>query len=237
MKIMFMSLRGLKLAAVYVLALALLIGGAGLFLPRVTTQMAMAEPYRAGEASSNTISLAINVDWGEEYLPDMLAVLEENDITATFFLTGRWCDNNAELSKAIATAGHEIGNHGYSHSSPNKSSLEEVIEEIRRTEEAVQNATGITTNLYAPPSGESEAHVLQAAQQAGYHTILWSVDTIDWQKPDADTVIERVTSKIHGGAIILAHPTECILDALPTLIERLKTEGYAFVSVSQNLGL
>ena len=65
--------------------------------------------------------------------------------------------------------------------------------------------------LYAPPSGECEAHVLEAADNLGYDTILWSVDTIDWQKPDAATIIERVESKIHGGAIILAHPTACLL--------------------------
>ena len=235
MRTLYISKKGAMLAGMYVLALALLITGAGIFLPSVAP--AMAEPYRAGSADSQYISLAVNVDWGEEYLPDMLAVLEENDISITFFLTGRWCDNNAELAKMLAEAGHELGNHGYSHTSPNASSREEIIDEISRTEQAVENATGVKTRLYAPPSGEDEAHVLQAAEGLGYHTILWSVDTIDWQQPDAATIIERVMSKIHGGAIILAHPTASTLEALPTLIEKLQAEGYTFVPVSQNLGL
>ena len=88
------------------------------------------------------------------------------------------------------------------------------------------------TTLYAPPSGECEAHVLEAADNLGYDTILWSVDTIDWQKPDAATIIERVESKIHGGAIILAHPTASTVEALPTIIDDLKEEGYNFVTVS-----
>lgn len=235
MKTIFISKKGVMLAGAYLLALALLIGGAGIFLPH--TETAMAEPYRAGSAESRLISLAVNVDWGEEYLPDMLSILAKNDICVTFFLTGRWCENNAELAKMIAEAGHEIGNHGYSHKSPNASSIEEIIDEITRTEQAVEQATGIKTRLYAPPSGEEEEHVLQAAEQAGYHTILWSVDTIDWQKPDAATIIQRVMGKVHGGAIILAHPTASTVEALPALIEQLQAEGYTFVPVSENLGL
>ena len=143
----------------------------------------------------------------------------------------------AELAADIAAAGHEIGNHGYSHTSPNASSQEEITDEIQRTEQSIKAATGVTTTLYAPPSGECEAHVLEAADNLGYDTILWSVDTIDWQKPDAATIIERVESKIHGGAIILAHPTASTVEALPTIIDDLKEEGYNFVTVSSNLGL
>lgn len=240
MRIFYLSKRGAKLAAAYFLALVLLVGGASVFLPETApaaAPVAGVEPYRCGSGDSSNVSLAVNVDWGEEYLPDMLAVLEENDIAATFFLTGRWCNNNQELAKQIYEAGHELGNHGYSHSSPNASSIDEIIDEIKRTEEAVRNATGVTTNLYAPPSGEEEPHVLEAAAQAGYHTILWSVDTIDWQKPAPETIVARVTEKIHGGAIILAHPTEMTLAALPEIIKTLQAEGYAFVPVSENLCL
>lgn len=235
MRTIYISKKGALLAGVYLLALALLLGGAGVFLPRA--EPALAEPYRAGSAESDTVSLAINVDWGEEYLPDMLNILAENDICITFFLTGRWCENNPDLARTIAGAGHEIGNHGYSHKSPNNSSIEQIKEEISRTEQAVEQATGIKTRLYAPPSGEEREHVLQAAEQAGYHTILWSIDTIDWQKPDAGTIVRRVQSKLQGGAIILAHPTACMLAALPLVIEEVQAEGYTFVPVSENLGL
>ena len=241
MQIFFLSKRGVKLLAVYAAALILLLGGAGLFLPNAgsenNTEPVLASPYRSGSEDSQNISLAINVDWGEEYLPDILAVLEENDISATFFLTGRWCDNNAALAKDIAEAGHELGNHGYSHSSPNASSIQEIVDEITRTEESIQNATGIKTHLFAPPSGEEEDHVIQAASEAGYETILWSVDTIDWQGPDEATILQRVRDKIHGGAIILAHPTAATLEALPEMIEELEADGYTFVTVSENLGL
>ena len=242
MRIVYFSKHKALLGAVYFAALVVLAAAGLAVFPLLRQEPAApaaagVEPFRCGAADSMAVSLAINVDWGEEYLPDILAVLEENDISATFFLTGRWCDNNAALAADMARAGHELGNHGYSHTSPNASTIDEIIDEISRTEESIRQATGATTRLYAPPSGEEEDHVLQAAAQAGYHTVLWSVDTIDWQKPDAATVVERVCGKIHGGAIILAHPTACTLEALPVIIQRLREEGYSFVTVGQNLAL
>lgn len=194
-------------------------------------------PYYCGDLTSTKISLAINVDWGEEYLADLIRLLADQEIEATFFLTGRWCDNNPKWARAIAEAGHELGNHGYSHSSPNAASINEIIAEIKKTEDSILKVTDCKTKLYAPPSGESEPHVIKAASQAGYQTILWSVDTIDWQKPDAKTIIDRVKNKIHGGAIILAHPTASTVEALIILIDDLQEEGYQFAKVSENLNL
>ena len=111
------------------------------------------------------------------------------------------------------------------------------MEEIRRTSESIAQATGIRTSLYAPPSGEEEPHVLAAAEAMAHHTILWSVDTIDWQKPDAATIVDRVVKKIAPGAIILCHPTASTVEALETIITDLKEGGYRFVTVSENLHL
>ena len=221
----------------YMTALALLIAGGTAVLPGPQTEPALAQPFRCGAEDSDCVSLSFNVDWGEEYLPDILAVLAENNVPATFFLTGRWCDLHPDLAAQIAEAGHELGNHGYSHASPNASDREEIIDEIDRTKQAIREATGVATRLYAPPAGEADEHVLEAAEQAGCSTVLWSVDTIDWQQPEADTVLRRVMGQLHGGAIILAHPTACTLQALPHIIEEARAEGYRFVTVSENLGL
>lgn len=240
MKVLFLGKKIWLTIGCGLLALCLVVLGVSLILPdaeETTAQVQATEPYRSGAAESSCVSLGINVDWGEEYIPDMLQIFADEGIPVTFFLTGRWADNNPELAADIAKAGHEIGNHGYSHTSPNASSEEEIMDEIQRTEEAIKTATGVTTDLYAPPSGECEDHVLAAADKLGYDTILWSVDTIDWQKPDAATIIDRVENKIHGGAIILAHPTASTVEALSTIIDDLKEEGYSFVTVSSNLGL
>ncbi len=235
MQTFYLSKKNGRYFLIYLLAVTVLIVAAKNALPQATA--VTAEPYRQGNITDNKVSLAINVDWGEEYIPDMLAVLSEYDVKATFFLTGRWTTNNPDMAAAIAAAGHEIGNHAYSHSSPNENTYQQNIEEITKTEDAIVKAAGITTRLYAPPSGESEEHVLQAADDCGYKVILWSVDTIDWQKPDAATIVSRVASKIHGGAIILAHPTASTLAALPDIIEKAQEQGYVFTTVSENIGL
>ncbi|MGI5891492.1 MAG: polysaccharide deacetylase family protein [Bacillota bacterium] len=195
------------------------------------------DPYYHGLEQGKKISLTINVDWGEEYLPDMLKVLEENNVKATFFLTGRWAENNPALAKKIADNGHEIGNHAYSHTGPNSLSYEGNREEISKTAAAIKKATGVDCKLYAPPSGEKGTQVLQAAADEGYTTILWSIDTVDWKRPAPDVIIERVLKKAHPGGIILAHPTNPTLEALPAILQRLQDEGYQFVTVSENIGL
>ncbi|MEG2213485.1 MAG: polysaccharide deacetylase family protein, partial [Clostridiales bacterium] len=196
---------------------------------------AVTAPYRSGNPQGDKVSLAINVDWGNEYLPTMLQTLAEQQVKATFFLTGRWTAANNELAQNIAVDGHELGNHGYSHKSPNDSTVAEILDEISRTEQAIYQATGVITTLYAPPSGESETHVLEAADKAGYQTILWSVDTIDWQKPDVDTIVARVEKKLAPGAIILAHPTASTASAMPQIIDLIREKGLHLVPVSENI--
>lgn len=192
-------------------------------------------PIYQGSSEKKQVSLAINIDWGEEYLPDMLNILESNQVKATFFITGRWAQKFPEITRSIAQKGHEIGNHGFSHASPNKMSLEQNKSEITRTMSVIEKATGKRTRLFAPPSGERADHVLQAAAELGHSTILWSVDTIDWERPSPDVIINRVFKKVHNGAIILMHPTNSTLEALPEIIRELKNREYILVTVSENV--
>lgn len=88
------------------------------------------------------------------------------------------------------------------------------------------------TLLYAPPYGEYNDNVLRAASELGYRTTLWSVDTIDWQRPPVEILKSRVLKKVHNGAIILMHPTDPTNKALPSLIRELKERGYSITTVS-----
>lgn len=190
------------------------------------------DPIYSGSETGGMASFAINVDWGEEYIPDMLDLFDEKDIKVTFFLTGRWTDKNPDLAREIVRRGHEIGNHAYSHKSPNSMSQEENQKEIQRTAAVIKTVTGVDTMLYAPPSGERESQVLAAAAAEHHVTILWSVDTIDWQKPSVATMQERVLTKAKPGCIILMHPTENTLAALPGMIEQLQERGLTLGTVS-----
>jgi probable sporulation protein (polysaccharide deacetylase family) len=195
------------------------------------------EPIYYGNADTKKIALTCNVVWGEEYVPRMLEILKKNNVKMTFFVGGKWAEDFPELTRKMAESDHELGNHSFSHPHPTFISLSENIREIKSAEQAVYKAARVTTKLYAPPYGEFNNTVLEAAGQQGYKTIMWSIDTRDWQRPPAQDIIRRICDKAHNGAIVLMHPTKPTIEALPTVIENLKKEGYELTTVSDVIGL
>ncbi len=139
--------------------------------------------------------------------------------------------NPASL-QAIAAAGHELGNHTYSHPHPNTLNKQQNQAQILKAEQTIFEITGVKTKLYAPPYGEFNDTVLAAAGEISYLTILWSIDTVDWKRPSKDAIVKRVVGKLHNGAIILIHPTEPTVKALPELIAEIRQKGYSFCPVS-----
>lgn len=220
-----------------IFALLLVLIGITVFLSSTWKQQVnpTLAPVYHGNDNEKKVALTFNVVWGEEYVPQILDVLRENNVQATFFIGGQWAEDFPVLTRQIALDGHEIGNHGYSHPHPDNISRAANLEEIKKTERAIENVCGVKTNLFAPPYGERGEAVLQAAEDAGYHTILWSVDTIDWQRPDPSIIVRRVNEKVHNGAIILMHPTAPTVHALPAIIDLLKKNGYEPVIISKLL--
>jgi peptidoglycan/xylan/chitin deacetylase (PgdA/CDA1 family) len=182
------------------------------------------------------MSLMVNIDWGEEFIPGMLETFERFGVSATWFPTGRWAKSKPGLLKQIAAAGHEIGNHGGWHGMAGKMSASEVERLIREGDEAVFMATGQRTQLFAPPSGDMNDQTAVVAAQMGFRTILWTIDTIDWQRPAASVIVNRVVSKAQNGGLVLMHPTRPTAEALPIIIQQLKELGFELVTVSKLLG-
>lgn len=198
----------------------------------------MAEPVRQGQTTEPKVAITINVDWGEDVLPEMLEVLEQTDTKATFFVTGRFAEKFPELVKQISDAGHEIGNHGYKHPHPDQLSVAQNQKDIIDSEVILEKLIGTKPVLFAPPYGEHGQTCLQAAEQCGYTTILWTADTVDWEQPapSHDTLVQRVTGdKLTNGAILLMHPKPHTAEALPDIIGTLKAKGYQCVKVSEVL--
>lgn len=187
------------------------------------------KPIYQGNNAKKWVAFAVNVDWGEEYLDEMLKFFAKNRIKATFFITGRWAEANPDHVRKIANGGHEIGNHGYSHPHVNNLTLSENIEEINKTSDIILKIIKRRTKLYAPPFGEFNDTVLKAAHQTNHKTVLWTVDTIDWQKPDPAVITSRVLENVHNGAIILMHPTSQVNQALPDIFRGLSGQGYQVV--------
>ncbi|AZO95528.1 polysaccharide deacetylase family protein [Halocella sp. SP3-1] len=190
-------------------------------------------PYYHGRRGKDQISLTINVDWGKEYLPGMIRILHDENVKATFFVTGTWAEKNADLLAEMSRLGHEIGNHGFSHLHPKNLSDSQLIELIKKNEDLIFRITGEKTTLFAPPYGEVDQRISEVASSIGYKTIMWSADTVDWQRPSAEIVYQRAVNKIDDGGIILMHPTEPSLYALGDIIKTLRGRGYKFVTVSE----
>lgn len=190
-------------------------------------------PIYIGDTGEKALALMVNVDWGEKVIPDMIRVFEEKNVRATFFITGRFAKKFPEIVQLIATSGHEVGNHGYSHPHADKISLEQNQKEISQTAEILAGLGVEVSNIFAPPYGEHKPHVLKAADSLGYKTIMWTVDTVDWQDPKPEEIISKVTAKADNGSLVLMHPKECTIEALPQLIEKLSEQGFVFKTVTE----
>lgn len=188
-----------------------------------------------GHPDKPMVSFIINVAWGNEYLGPILETLKKNNVHASFFLEGRWVKENPELAKMIVEAGHEVGNHSYTHPDMKQISSAKIREEIVKTNEVIKATTGEEVVWLAPPSGSYREEVVKIASEYKLGTVMWSVDTIDWQKPTPEQLINRVMGKVHKGAMILMHPTDSTAKALDELIKRIKHEKYEINTVSELL--
>lgn len=194
-------------------------------------------PIYNGNINSNKVSLMINVYWGTEYLDDMLDVLKKYNVKTTFFVGGQWVEKEQEMLIKIKDYGHEIGNHGYFHSDHDKLSYQQNYEEIKTCHTLVEKLTNVSMNLFAPPSGSFSKTTLNVANDLGYKTIMWSKDTIDWRDKDENLVYNRATKNVKGGDLILMHPTEHTLKALPKILDYYKSNNIVATTVSETLKL
>lgn len=189
--------------------------------------------YYKGNKDTNTIAFVCNIDWGGEHIPKMLEILKENDVKISFFPTGRWAEKNKQLLKNIDSQEHEIGNHGYLHKDYDKLSFEENKEQISKADESIKEAIGVSPKLFAPPSGAFNENTIRASKELDYNVIMWSIDTIDWREDsNKDKIVDRVIKKADNAGIVLMHPTEETVKALPVMIKELKDKGYEVGRVS-----
>ena len=139
------------------------------------------------------------------------------------------------MLKEICSRGHEIANHGYFHRDQEYLDYSQNLEEIKVNHELVKTLLGIEMSLFAPPSGSFNKSTLEASKNLGYSTIMWTKDTIDWRDKDANLIYSRATNNIKGGDLILAHPTEKTLQALPLILEYYKLNNFVATTVTECL--
>lgn len=188
-----------------------------------------------GNTESKNISLMINVYWGNDYIQPILDVLKENEIKTTFFIGGTWAKQFPDLLQKIYNDGHEIANHGFYHKDHKNISYEQNKKEIEETHNLIKQLLNLEMTLFAPPSGSYSNTTLEIAESLNYKTIMWTRDTIDWRDQDATLIYERAIKNSAGGDLILMHPTEKTLEALPKIIKTLKEKGFNLTTVSNTI--
>ena len=185
------------------------------------------------QTDTNKVALTMNCAWNADDIDQILEVLKQNNVKITFFLVGDWIDKFPEAVKKIYEDGHEIASHSNTHPHVNNLTYEENIEEIEKSNEKIEKITGQRTQIYRVPYGEYNNTVIQAAQDKGYYTIQWSLDTLDYTGLTGDEMWNRIQDKIKAGDIILTHNgTKHTVDSLDMLIKNIKQKGFEIVTVS-----
>ena len=219
-------------------ALWLLILAAVLILTatRAVNAQARRVPVYCVDTDEKKIALTFNAAWGDETTDTVLEILDRYGVKATFFFVGAFAEQYPESVRRIANAGHEIGNHSMRHKNPTKQAYTEILSDISACSELLASLTGLSPRLYRAPAGAYDNKTIEAAESLGMTAVQWWADSIDWKNPSPEAIVQRIMKKAAPGGIVLLHlGKENTVKALPEMIESLKNEGYAFVTVSELL--
>ncbi|HHV71809.1 MAG TPA: polysaccharide deacetylase family protein [Clostridia bacterium] len=242
MKIIVLSKRAAALILVAcVLAVSLVYGyresiaTATRYVIEVMAQTNRLVPIYRVQQTEKKLSISFDACWGADKTEEILSILKENgDIKTTFFLTGFWLEKYPDMVKKIAEAGHEIGNHSFTHPHLNSLSEQQIKEEVTKTHNLIYQLTGQSPTLFRPPFGEYSNKVITTIESLNYKVIQWDVDSLDWKTISTENIVKRVTSQVSPGSIVLFHNNgENTTDALRQILPKLKAEGYQIVPISE----
>jgi polysaccharide deacetylase family sporulation protein PdaB len=189
-------------------------------------------PIYSAKTDQKIAALTFDISWGNKMAPKVLDILKQENLKATFFLSGPWSKDHEELVQRIKTEGHEIESHGQAHVDLNTLGREGAARNVGAAHAILEQMTGKAPTYIRPPNGAFDKNSVQGAKDMGYATVIWSVDSLDWKNPGVETIIRRSTKLIHPGAIILMHASDSCKQtdqALPTVIQTLRQQGYQLV--------
>ncbi len=191
------------------------------------------------ESSSGRMLFALTFDDGPRAsTSQLLEILDQLNVRATFFVCGSYCEAAPDGLRAIAAARHEIGNHSYSHPAMARLDDAQIAWQLDETNATIRSIIGRTPRVFRPPYGNHNQRVLDAATDRNMKTVMWSVDPSDYDRISATTLANRVLDRVGPGGIVLFHEGHArTREALPLIVEGLRERGYSFVTVSELLGL
>ena len=188
-----------------------------------------------GNKEKNKIYLTFDNGYEAGYTEKILDILKENEVPATFFITGHYLNTQEELVKRMLEEGHLIGNHTINHKSMPSLSNEEIKKEMMGLHQAVYEKFAYEMRYMRPPKGEFNERTLQATNSLGYKTVMWSFAYADWdenKQPSEEEAKKIILSNLHNGEIMLLHATsKTNMTILQDVINEIKNAGYEFVSL------
>jgi len=194
----------------------------------------------AGGTERPRIALTFDDGPHPRYTPEILDILKEYGVNATFFSVGSNAENYPALIKRIREEGHELGNHTHNHFHVAKLSRDQLCADIESCQRVLERIGNVKIRLFRPPEGVCSEDVKSYCEQMGMTIVLWSVDTRDWAHTPVWEICENVRKNVKDGSIILMHdfigknsPTPIALRRILPMLQEL---GYEFVTVSALLG-
>jgi len=198
--------------------------------------------FAGGMRESKQIALTYDDGPNDPHTLKLLDVLAKHNVRATFFMIGRYVQQRPDIARAVAQAGHVIGNHTLTHPLLIFKSEAQTRAQLVDCHQALQDAIGQHSNLFRPPWGGRRPATLRIARELGLQTVMWNVTGYDWNAPPAAVIESKVARQMRGGDVILLHDGEHramgadraqTVMATDSLIRRYKDEGYEFVPVPE----
>lgn len=193
-----------------------------------------------GDRSQRRVALTFDDGPDPRSTPALLDLLRAEKVPATFFCIGRNVAAHPELAARIASEGHLLGNHTFTHSNAtNFFGLARLTDEMTRTQSATRDAAGVSPVYFRPPMGLSNPRMFKAAAALGLKVIGWTARGLDTQIRDPERVARRILRGVRPGAIILLHdgniPPERLLLTVKLLLAGLREQGYELARLDQLL--
>ena len=198
--------------------------------------------FARGMRGSKQIALTFDDGPNDPHTLKLLDVLARHSVRATFFMIGRFVRQHPEIARAVAEAGHMVGNHTFTHPLLIFESAARTRSELLDCRQALTDAIGEHSNLFRPPFGGRRPATLRVARELRLQTVMWNVTGYDWNAPPASVIVEKVVRQIRGGDVILLHDgghravgadrAQTVI-ATENLIQRCRDQGYEFVTVNE----
>jgi peptidoglycan/xylan/chitin deacetylase (PgdA/CDA1 family) len=218
-----------------VLAVTMVLAVGGYFLMNSRSFQLAGRLVDRTDMSDKVVALTLD-DGPTALAPDVLRILAAADVAATFYLNGRDLAARPDLGRAIAAAGHEIGNHTYSHRRMVFVTPRTVAAEVERTDEEIRRTGYRGPITFRPPYGKKLWTLPKYLSEHGRTTVTWDVEPDSVRDANADQIVAETVDAVRPGSIILLHVMHegraASRAAIPRIVDELRADGYRFVTVS-----